>query len=56
MPCLNWVKALAKDMVSNHYGNGIEQYINSKNPKTLADVEQYALEYERKLADQTFKF
>lgn len=43
-------------MVANHYGTSLEQYVNSKNPKTLADVDLYALEYERKLAEQSFKF
>jgi len=43
-------------MVSNHYGSTLEKYIESKNPKTLADIELYALEYERKLAEQSFKF
>jgi hypothetical protein len=43
-------------MVASHYGTSLEQYVNSKNPKTLADVELYALEYERKLAEQSFKF
>lgn len=43
-------------MVASHYGTSLEQYVNSKNPKTLVDVELYALEYERKIAEQTFKF
>ena len=56
MPCLNWVKSVALGMVSNHYGYSLEKYIESKNPKTLADIELYAIEYERKLAEQSFKF
>lgn len=56
MPCLNWVKSVASGIVGNHYGTSLEQYIESRNPKTLADVELYALEYERKMAAQTFKF
>ena len=43
-------------MVKNRYGTDLEYYVSSKNPKTLADVEQYTLEYERKIAEQTFKF
>jgi hypothetical protein len=56
MPCLNWVKSIASGMAGNHYGSTLEKYIESKNPKTLADIELYALEYERKLAEQSFKF
>jgi hypothetical protein len=56
MPCLNWVKSVASAMVSNHYGSKLENYIISRNPKSLADVEAYTLEYERKLANEHFKF
>jgi len=56
MPCLNWIKSVTSGIVASHYGTSLEHYVNSKNPKTLADVEQYALEYERKLAEQSFKF
>jgi hypothetical protein len=55
MPCLNFVKSLANSFVKNRYGSELEAYITSKNPKNLADVEQYTLEFERKIADQTFK-
>lgn len=41
---------------SRTYGSELEQYINSKSPKTLADVEYYAVQYERKTAHETFKF
>jgi hypothetical protein len=43
-------------MVSNHYGSKLEAYIISKDPKSLADVEAYTVEYERKLANEHFKF
>lgn len=56
MPCLNWVKSIATGMVSRHYHSSLEKYVTSKNPKTIADIEQYTLEYERKIAEQTFKF
>jgi len=29
------------------YGEGIEQYIISKNPKTVGDVERLTLQYDR---------
>jgi hypothetical protein len=43
-------------MFTSRYGSNLEKYIVSKNPKTLADVEQYTLEYERKLRNEHFKF
>ena len=56
MPCLNWIKSIASGMVASHYSASLEKYIESKDPKTLADIELYAIEYERKLAEQSLKF
>ncbi len=56
MTCVNWMRSLVSDMFTSRYGSNLEKYIVSKNPKTLADVEQYTLEYERKLRNEHFKF
>lgn len=56
MPCLNWIRTITSAMVSNPYGSKLEAYIISKNPKSLADVEAYAIEYERKLINEHLKF
>lgn len=56
MPCINWIKSIAKGMAGSQYGRDLESYIASKKPKSLAEVERYTLEYERKIAEQTFKF
>ena len=56
MPCVNWMRSLVSDILHNKYGSDLEKYIVSKDPKTLADVEQYALEYERKLSKQILNF
>lgn len=55
MPCFNWVKSITKSIVTTSYGNSLEQYVNSKHPKTLADIELYMIEFERKLAEKPFK-
>jgi hypothetical protein len=54
MPCVNWMRSLMCDVFSNRYGSELEKYIINKDPKTLADVEQYTLEYHRKLNQQVF--
>jgi len=56
MPCTEWLKSITNGIMSDQYGRDLEKYINSKNPKTLADIEKYTLEYERKIAEQAFKF
>jgi len=55
VPCVNWVRSLVSDLFSNQYGSELEKYIINKNPKTLADVERYALEYNRKLVNQALE-
>ena len=42
------------NILCNRYGSDLEKYIVSKDPKTLADIEYYTLEYHRKLAQQVF--
>lgn len=34
--------------VNNSYGYEAEQYVNARQPKTHADVEQYIKEFDRK--------
>jgi hypothetical protein len=48
------MRSLMTDVLHNRYGSDLEKYIVSKDPKTLADVEQFTLEYHRKLAQQVF--
>lgn len=56
MPCVQWIKSIASGIMADQYGRNLEKYILSKNPKTLADIEKYTLEYERKIAEQALKF
>lgn len=56
MPCIQWVKSIVDGITKDHYGRNLEKYILSKNPKTLADIEKYSLEYERKIAEQALKY
>jgi hypothetical protein len=49
-----WVRSFLNKLSPNQYGTELEKYIVSRDPKTLADIEIYTLEYHRKLAQQVF--
>lgn len=52
----NCMKSIILGFFTKTYQSSLEEYIQRKNPKTIADIEKYTLEYERSLAEQTFKF
>lgn len=54
MPCINWVRSFIGGIFTSQYGTDLEKYIINKDPKTLADIELYTLEYNRKLVHQAF--
>jgi hypothetical protein len=55
MGCFIWIGSIV-DKLTVDYGTLMEKYIASRNPKNLADIELFMLEFNRKLADKTLTY